>query len=44
MFSHMMVGSNDIDRSKKLYDALFGALGGKPLWWAQFYLCCFLRS
>ncbi len=30
MFSHMMVGSNDIDRSQKFYDALFGALGGKP--------------
>ncbi|HVZ06910.1 VOC family protein [Rhodopila sp.] len=30
MFSHVMVGSNDIDRSKKFYDALFGALGGKP--------------
>ena len=30
MFSHMMVGSNDIDRSKKFYDALFVALGGKP--------------
>ena len=30
MFSHMMVGSNDIDRSKKFYDALFAALGGKP--------------
>jgi catechol 2,3-dioxygenase-like lactoylglutathione lyase family enzyme len=30
MFSHMMVGSNDIDRSKKFYDALFGAVGGKP--------------
>jgi catechol 2,3-dioxygenase-like lactoylglutathione lyase family enzyme len=27
MFSHIMVGSNDIDRSKKFYDALFGALG-----------------
>ena len=25
-----MVGSNDIARSKKFYDALFGALGGKP--------------
>ena len=23
MFSHIMVGSNDIDRSKKFYDALF---------------------
>ncbi|UAJ10473.1 VOC family protein [Polymorphobacter megasporae] len=30
MFSHMMVGSNDIDRSKTFYDALFGAVGGKP--------------
>ena len=29
MFSHMMVGSNDIDRSKKFYDALFGAIGGR---------------
>ena len=30
MFSHVMVGSNDIARSKKFYDALFGAVGGKP--------------
>jgi catechol 2,3-dioxygenase-like lactoylglutathione lyase family enzyme len=30
MFSHIMVGSNDIDRSKKFYDAVFGAMGGKP--------------
>ena len=30
MFSHMMVGSNDTARSKKFYDALFGAIGGKP--------------
>src|SRR4051794_17607357 len=30
MFSHIMVGSNDIDRSKKFYDATFSALGGKP--------------
>ncbi|MES2754137.1 MAG: VOC family protein [Pseudomonadota bacterium] len=30
MFSHMMVGSNDIARSKTFYDALFGATGGKP--------------
>src|SRR5882757_6064193 len=27
MFSHIMIGSNDIDRSKKFYDALFGAMG-----------------
>jgi len=25
-----MVGSNDIERSKKFYDATFQALGGKP--------------
>ena len=30
MFSHVMVGSNDIPRSKKFYDALFAAVGGKP--------------
>jgi catechol 2,3-dioxygenase-like lactoylglutathione lyase family enzyme len=30
MFSHMMVGSNDIERSRKFYDALFAAVGGKP--------------
>ena len=27
MFSHVMVGSNDIDRSKRFYDALFGKEG-----------------
>ena len=30
MFSHIMVGSNDIARSKKFYDALFTAMGAKP--------------
>ncbi len=30
MYSHMMVGSNDIGRSKKFYDALFASIGGKP--------------
>jgi catechol 2,3-dioxygenase-like lactoylglutathione lyase family enzyme len=30
MYSHMMVGSNDIDRSQRFYDALFGAMGGRP--------------
>src|SRR3546814_299825 len=29
MYSHMMVGSNDIERSKKFYDALFNAMGGR---------------
>jgi len=30
MFSHVMVGSSDIARSQKFYDALFVAMGGKP--------------
>ncbi len=30
MFSHIMIGSNDLARSRALYDALLGALGGKP--------------
>jgi catechol 2,3-dioxygenase-like lactoylglutathione lyase family enzyme len=30
MFSHIMVGSDDIDRSKRFYDAVFAALGGGP--------------
>jgi catechol 2,3-dioxygenase-like lactoylglutathione lyase family enzyme len=30
MFSHIMVGSNDIDQSKRFYDALFEAIGAKP--------------
>ena len=29
MYSHMMVGSNDIARSKTFYDAIFTAVGGK---------------
>lgn len=29
MFSHMMVGSNDIARSKIFYDAIFKAMGGR---------------
>jgi catechol 2,3-dioxygenase-like lactoylglutathione lyase family enzyme len=32
MFNHVMVGSNDIERSKRFYDALLGMLGaGEPL-------------
>lgn len=27
MFSHVMVGSNDVDRSKRFYDTLFGKEG-----------------
>ena len=30
MFSHIMIGSNDIARSKAFYDAVIGAMGGKP--------------
>lgn len=30
MFSHIMVGANDLDRSKKFYDAVLGALGANP--------------
>jgi catechol 2,3-dioxygenase-like lactoylglutathione lyase family enzyme len=30
MFTHVMIGSNDIARSKKFYDAVFAALGAKP--------------
>ncbi|QFT56742.1 VOC family protein [Microbulbifer sp. THAF38] len=30
MFSHIMVGANDIHRSKAFYDAVLGALGYEP--------------
>ena len=30
MFSHIMVGANDIEASKKFYDAVLGALGHAP--------------
>lgn len=30
MYSHNMVGSNDIEKSKRFYDATFAAMGGKP--------------
>ena len=28
MFSHVMIGTNDVARSKMFYDALFSAMGG----------------
>jgi catechol 2,3-dioxygenase-like lactoylglutathione lyase family enzyme len=32
MFSHVMVGTNDIERSKRFYDAALGVLGaGEPV-------------
>lgn len=30
MFSHVMVGANDVAASKKFYDAILGALGHGP--------------
>ena len=30
MFSHVMIGTNDLDRAKKFYDATLGALGVGP--------------
>ena len=30
MFSHVMVGTNDVEESRKFYDKLFEALGGNP--------------
>ena len=30
MYSHIMVGTNDLDRSKAFYDAVMGALGVGP--------------
>ena len=30
MFSHVMVGATDLDKSKKFYDAVLGTLGVEP--------------
>ena len=30
MFSHVMIGTNDLDKAKSFYDALLGTLGVKP--------------
>jgi len=30
MFSHVMIGTNDLDRAKAFYDSLLGTLGVKP--------------
>lgn len=30
MFTHIMIGSNDLERAKGFYDATFAALGGDP--------------
>ena len=30
MFSHIMIGTNDVDRAKGFYDALLATLGASP--------------
>src|SRR3982750_2780221 len=30
MFSHVMIGTNDLDRAKSFYDAVLGAIGVPP--------------
>lgn len=30
MFSHVMLGANDVEKSKSFYDAILGALGYEP--------------
>ncbi len=30
MFSHIMIGANDVEESKRFYDAVLGALGYDP--------------
>lgn len=30
MFSHIMIGANDIEESKAFYDAILGAMGHEP--------------
>ncbi len=30
MFSHVMVGTNNLDRARRFYDALFSSMGNEP--------------
>ncbi|MFT6825189.1 MAG: catechol 2,3-dioxygenase-like lactoylglutathione lyase family enzyme, partial [Pseudohongiellaceae bacterium] len=30
MFSHVMLGANDVEKSKSFYDAILGAIGYEP--------------
>ena len=32
MFSHVMIGTNDLEKAKSFYDALLGTLGVQPGW------------
>ena len=38
MFSHVMVGTNDLEASKKFYDAVLGTLGISPGFISSLYL------
>src|SRR5215210_4527211 len=31
MFSHVMIGTNDLEKAKSFYDALLGTLGGRRM-------------
>ncbi|PCJ51114.1 MAG: glyoxalase [Gammaproteobacteria bacterium] len=44
MFSHVMIGANDIEESKKFYDAILGALGYKPGFIDEKGRCFYLNS
>ena len=30
MYTHLTIGSNDLEKSRQFYDAIFTAAGGKP--------------
>lgn len=33
MFTHIMIGSNDLEQARSFYDATFAALGASPVRW-----------
>lgn len=35
MFTHVMIGSNDLQRSKNFYDATFVASAARPVRWMR---------
>ena len=44
MFSHIMVGANDVQESKNFYDAVLGALGHEPGVFDEKGRCFYLTS
>ncbi len=44
MFSHVMVGCNDLERARTFYDAVLGALGVRPGWKDPDKERCFYRA